>query len=100
MITTPPTVTRLRGFDWTYAVSGCRVDLAAYLGNGSCDCAAFTQVALPCLEAGARPSDATRCVHILDAWAHVRDHEFDRFASLRRVDAPLRRERAAAIVGV
>lgn len=77
------TVTRIRGFDWTYSVDGFEVDLAAYNGNGCCTCEAFTQCALRCLEGGARASDSTRCEHILAAWQEVRDHEFERFASLR-----------------
>lgn len=77
------TVTRIRGFDWTYSVDGHEVDLAAYNGNGSCSCDAFTKCALKCLEGGARASDATRCAHILAGWEFVRDNEFERFASLR-----------------
>src|SRR5688500_75979 len=88
MITALPAVARIRGFDWTYAVNGCRVDLAAYIGNGSCDCEAFTEVALKCLEGGARASDATRCSHILACWEFVRDHESERLFDMRAPRVP------------
>lgn len=73
-------VARITGFDWTYRVDQFEVDLAAYAGNGSCTCDAFMEVARIVLEGGARASDSTRCDHILSAWKHVRDHEFERLA--------------------
>lgn len=83
------TVTRIRGFDWTYAVLDpeqglLEVDVAAYAGAGSCQCRTFLFSCKDRLESGERPSDDLRCPHILAVWSHIRDHEFERFASMQR----------------
>lgn len=80
-------VTRLRGFDWTYAVQDpeqglLAVDVAAYAGNGSCECRTFLFACKDRLENGERPCDDLRCLHILAVWRHIRDNEFERFVSI------------------
>jgi hypothetical protein len=43
------------------------VELDAYNGNGKCACENFQYRLEPLLKAGAKPSNATRCHHCLEA---------------------------------
>lgn len=58
-----------------------QVDLAAYRGNGGCECETFEARMRKKLEQGAPPSNAFRCSHIMEARESLADIVISRLAT-------------------
>lgn len=57
-----------------------QIDLAAYRGNGSCECEDFEFHRKPLLQAGGLAQDSNRCQHIILARADLLNEVIERLA--------------------